>query len=93
MVGFSGKWLYMAATHGSMFIRVQTDHVAVKTDEKRVLQVMGGENLGRTTIWYVTLDKKWKRPTMEWKRFISVGNVVHGTRTWNYVHSGANEPW
>jgi len=37
MVGFSGKWLYMAATHGSMFIRVQTDHVAVKTDEKRVL--------------------------------------------------------
>jgi hypothetical protein len=54
---------------------------------------MGGENIGRTTIRYVTLDKKWKQPTMEWKRFISVGNVVHGTRTWNYVHSGANEPW
>ena len=47
---------------------------------------MGGENLGRTTIRYVTLDKKWKL-------FISVRNVVHGTRTWNYVHSGANEPW
>ena len=54
---------------------------------------MGGENIGRTTIRYVTLDKKWKRPTTEWKRFISVGNVVHGTRTWNYVHLGANEPW
>ena len=34
MVGFSGKWLYMIATHGSMSIRVKTDHVAVKTDEK-----------------------------------------------------------
>ena len=50
------------------------------------------KNLGRTTIRYVTLAKKWKRPTMEWKRFISVGNVVHGTRTWNYVHPGGNEP-
>ena len=37
MVGFSGKWLYMVATLGSMFIRVQADHVAVKTDVKRVL--------------------------------------------------------
>ena len=54
---------------------------------------MGGENIGRMTIRYVTLDKKWKQPTTEWKWFISVGNVVHGTRTWNYVHSGANEPW
>jgi len=37
MVGFSGKLLYMVATHGSMFIRVQTGPVAVKIDEKRVL--------------------------------------------------------
>jgi len=27
----------MVATHGSMFIRDQTDHVAVKTDAKHVL--------------------------------------------------------
>ena len=53
---------------------------------------MEGENIGRRTIRYATLDKKWKRPTTEWKQFISVGNIVHGTRTWNYVHSGANEP-
>ena len=75
--------LYMAAAHGTMSIRVETNHARVKIDEKRDLSVMGGENIGRMTIRYVTLDKKWKRPTMEWKRFISVGNLymalAHGT--------------
>ena len=50
------------------------------------------KNLGRTTIRYVTLAKKWKWPTTGWKRFISVRNVVHGIRTWNYVHPDGNEP-
>ena len=53
---------------------------------------MGGENLGQMTIRYVTLAKKWKWPTMGWKQFISVRNVVYGTRTWNYAHPGGNEP-
>ena len=51
---------------------------------------MGGENLGRTTIQYVTLAKKCKWPTTGWKQFILVRNVVHGSRTWNYVHPSGN---
>ena len=40
---FRSEMLYMAPAHGTMSIRVQTNHGRMKIVEKRVVQVTGGK--------------------------------------------------